>query len=282
MAEVTELTQQATLPLRWRAASVAAVMLALGALVWTLAHWGWHWFGPAPVAFPAPLPDGDLPRKVADAKLFGTAAPASQPVAGATDLGDLRLLGVFAQTGGNGYALFRSASRGAILIQSGQDVSQGLRLTEVRPDGVTVVGESGSRDLTLRPIAGAEKPKPTVVATAGKSAACNAPAGFRGVVIRLNAELLSGMIATPDAWKALVAPASGALVVRDQSGFAGMLGLKNGDRIEKANGIALAIPDDIGPTILQPLIRSQQVWLAGVRDGKPQQWLYVNTGACAA
>jgi type II secretory pathway component PulC len=78
----------------------------------------------------------------------------------------------------------------------------------------------------------------------------------------------------------LVSPASGALVVRDQSGFAGMLGLKNGDRVERANGIALALPDDIAATILRPLTRSQPVWLAGTRDGKPQQWLYLNAGSC--
>ncbi len=98
--------------------------------------------------------------------------------------------------------------------------------------------------------------------------------------MRLNAELLGGMIDAPEAWKALVAPASGALVVRDQSGFAGMLGLKNGDRVERANGIALALPDDIAATILRPLTRSQPVWLAGTRDGKPQQWLYLNAGSC--
>jgi hypothetical protein len=100
--------------------------------------------------------------------------------------------------------------------------------------------------------------------------------------VRLNAELLGGMSGTPDAWKALLEAGSGALVVRDQSGFAGMLGLKNGDRIERANGIPLAIPADIAATVLQPLTKSQAVWVAGTRDGKPQQWLYLNAGACPA
>jgi hypothetical protein len=59
-----------------------------------------------------------------------------------------------------------------------------------------------------------------------------------------------------------------------------MLGLKNGDRVERANGIALALPDDIAATILRPLTRSQPVWLAGTREGKPQQWLYLNAGSC--
>ena len=107
-------------------------------------------------------------------------------------------------------------------------------------------------------------------------------AGFAGQVIRLNAELLSGMIKAPDTWKALVQTGPGGLIVRDQSGFAGMMGLRNGDHIERANGIALAIPDDIGATVLQPLTRSQSVWVTGIREGKAQQWLYLNAGACPA
>ena len=54
----------------------------------------------------------------------------------------------------------------------------------------------------------------------------------------------------------------------------------NGDRVESANGVALAVPADIPTLVLQPLTRSQPVWLAGTRDGKPQDWLYLNAGAC--
>jgi hypothetical protein len=94
--------------------------------------------------------------------------------------------------------------------------------------------------------------------------------------------LLTGMIAAPDTWKALLQPSAGGLVVRDQSGFAGMMGLRNGDHVERANGIALSIPDDIAAAVLKPLTRSQAVFLSGVRDGKPQQWLYLNAGGCPA
>ena len=41
-----------------------------------------------------------------------------------------------------------------------------------------------------------------------------------------------------------------------------------------------AIPADIASTVVLPLTRSQAVWVAGTRDGKPQQWLYLNAGAC--
>jgi len=53
-----------------------------------------------------------------------------------------------------------------------------------------------------------------------------------------------------------------------------------GDHVERANGIALAIPDDIGATVLKPLTRSQPVWVSGTREDRPQQWLYLNAGAC--
>ena len=38
--------------------------------------------------------------------------------------------------------------------------------------------------------------------------------------------------------------------------------------------------DDILVAFVKPLIASQQVLVAGVRDGKPAAWLFVNAGAC--
>jgi hypothetical protein len=195
--------------------------------------------------------------------------------------GELRLLGVFAQQDGRGYALFRSA-RGPLFAAAGTEIVPGVRVEAVWPGGVTLLERGARREIALRSATSADKTR-AAAATAGlKPAACAAPAGFAGQLIRLNAELLSGMIKAPDTWKALVQPGPGGLIVRDQSGFAGMMGLRNGDRIERANGIALAIPDDIGATVLQPLTRSQSVWVTGTRDGKAQQWLYLNAGACPA
>jgi Type II secretion system protein C len=265
-------------PWRWRAAAAIALLAALALLALTLAHWGWIWFGPQPIVIAAPAPETDLARRAAEAHLFGTAGavPANAPAA--SELGDVRLLGVFAETDGKGYALLRAGTRAAVLVAAGQDIAPGVRIESVRPDGVSVLQGGVRRELSLRKEAVEERPR--VAAAAAGPAACAIPPGFKGPVVRLNAELLGGMIDAPDAWKALVAPASGALVVRDQSGFAGMLGLKNGDRVERANGIALALPDDIAATILRPLTRSLPVWLAGTREGKPQQWLYLNAGSC--
>ena len=264
-------------PWRWRAGATAALLAALALLALTLAHWGWTWFGPAPVSIATPAPETDLPRRVAEAHLFGSAGAARSAVPAGNDIGDIRLLGVFAERDGRGYALVRAGTRPAALVAAGEEITPGVRIESVRPDGVSVVQDGVRKDLVLHP--GGERPR-VAAATPAASSACTPPPGFKGPVVRLNAELLGGMIDAPDAWKVLVAPTSGALVVRDQSGFAGMLGLKNGDRVERANGIALALPDDIPATILRPLTRSQPVWLAGTRDGKPQQWLYLNAGSC--
>jgi hypothetical protein len=274
------------MPTRWKLLSVASMLVALTILALTLAHWGWLWFGPAPAKIAVVTPTDEYARRIADARLFGAAA-APAPAAAAPVSGDLRLLGVIAERNGRGYALFRSGARGPLLVAAGQDVTTGVRVDAVRADRVTLIEAGVRRDMLLRAAPSpsvpnaAEKARPAAaVASSAKSSACAAPAGFAGPIVRLNAELLTGMMNTTDAWKALLEPGAGALVVRDQSGFAGNLGFRNGDRVESANGVALAIPSDIPAMVLQPLTRSQPVWLAGSRDGKPQHWLYLNAGAC--
>jgi type II secretion system (T2SS) protein C len=219
-------------------------------------------------------------RRIADAHLFGAAAATATSTNVTASSGDLRLLGVFAQRDGRGYALFRAGSRGPLFVAAGSDVVSGTHLQAVRPDGVTLEQAGARRELALRPPGASGNMKVAALPSTDRAAQCAPPAGFTGSVVRLNAELLSGMISAPDTWKALVQPGPGGLVVHDQSGFAGMMGLRNGDHVERANGIALALPEDIAGTVLRPLTRSQPVAVSGSRDGKPQQWLYLNAGAC--
>jgi hypothetical protein len=75
----------------------------------------------------------------------------------------------------------------------------------------------------------------------------------------------------------LVEPGAGALIVL--MAVLPNLGLKNGDRI-KAPAASRWRSADAPAMVLQPLTRSQAVWLAGSRDGKAQHWLYLNAGAC--
>ena len=72
----------------------------------------------------------------------------------------------------------------------------------------------------------------------------------------------------------------GALIVRDATGLATMLGMKTGDRMLQANGIALAAIDDMLSAVVKPLVASQPVRVSGTRDGKPREWLFLNAGAC--
>ena len=90
---------------------------------------------------------------------------------------------------------------------------------------------------------------------------------------------MNGLIAQPDSWRALLEPSTGALLVRDESGFAAMLGLKRGDRIEQANGIALLSADDVVSAVLRPLVSNQPVRLTGSRDGQPRE-LWLRNTAC--
>jgi len=99
-------------------------------------------------------------------------------------------------------------------------------------------------------------------------------------VLRLNAELFQGIIAKPESWTALVVPERGALTVRDDSGFATMLAMKKGDRLEQANGVALTAPDDVVGAVLRPLAAQQTVRVTGTRDGAPREWLLLNAGTC--
>jgi len=253
---------------------LTAVMLAV-----TLAWWGWRWFGPAPADFvPAAPPDPALALTASG--LF--AAPAGSSAATEAQArpasGDMRLLGVLAQEGGKGFALFRLPA-GPKLVAAGQVVADDVTLASVQRDGVTLRDGGGERRLGLRAAAAAPAPKPAAKGGTG-NAACAPPAGFKGDTLRLNAELVAGIVAQPDAWAALATAERGALTVRDDSGFSTMLAMKKGDRIEQANGIALRAPEDIVNAVLRPLTAGQPVRLVGTRGGLPREWLLFNAGSC--
>ena len=99
-------------------------------------------------------------------------------------------------------------------------------------------------------------------------------------MLKLHAELLDGLIAQPDSWRAMFAADNGQLVVREEGGFAAMLGLARGDRLAQANGIALQQPDDVTGAVLRPLAASQPVRIRGSRGAMPREVLMLNAGAC--
>jgi len=268
----------------WRIGGWLATLAAIALFAWVAAQWGWRAFGPAaPPIPPAPTPE-PWAAAINDARIFGEpgAAPASAPVA---MQGETRLLGVFAEANGGGFALFRLSDRGPVLVAAGHDIAKDVTLELVRPAGVRIRDHGEVREIVLRPVTDAAKAPTDKSATGARavratSAACAVPAGFTGAVYRLNAELLSGIAAQPDSWKSLVTPGPGGLTVRDETGLATMLGLKPGDRVAEANGIALNAADDALVAIVRPLMASQAVRVRGTRGGKAAEWLLVNAGAC--
>ncbi len=271
-----------------RVAAGLATLVAAALLAAATAWWGWQAFGPSPVRIPPAAPADPAATIVASGLLSapGAAAPSPAPARDDATLaaGDTRLLGVFAERDGRGYALFRLPS-GPKLVAPGQEIAQGAQLVAVMPDGITVRDAGGERRIALRgePVAKASsvaKAPPGAVARAARNPACSAPAGFRGTVLRLNAELFQGIISKPESWTALVASDRGALTVRDESGFLKMLAMSKGDRLEQANGVALAAPEDVVSAVLRPLAAQQPVRIAGSRGGVPREWLLLNAGSC--
>lgn len=277
-----------------RIAATGALLLALAAGAAVVAAFGWRALGPSALSATPGIPKDPLPTILASGLWSGAAPVADGRTEAAPRLaGDARLLGVFAERDGAGYALFRLAD-GPKLVKRGQEVMAGLRLTAVRPDGVTLSDSGGERTLVLR----ADKQAPAappgaapaaagatitpVRTAAARNPACAPPPGFKGSVLRLNAELFQGIVAKPETWAAMVASERGALVVRDDSGFIAMLAMKKQDRLEQANGIALAAPEDVVGAVLRPLAGNQPVRITGTRDGAPREWLLLNAGTCPA
>jgi hypothetical protein len=265
----------------WRVVALTATLAAGALCAVVFAYWAWQIFGPAR-AHIAPAAPADPVAALLASGLFSTPAgtPAPAPEAAPRVLaGDVRLLGVFAEARERGYALFRLPS-GPKLVAAGQEIAPGATLTAVRPDGISVREAAGERSIALRalPVKATSVAAPVAGKIAASQTACAPPAGFKGQVVALNAELMGGLIAQPESWRALVDTGDGALVVRDDSGFAAMLGLKRGDRVEQANGIPLTAADDIVGAVLRPLASNQPVRVLGSRDGKPRELWLQNAG----
>jgi hypothetical protein len=255
---------------------------AFAALCAVLAYWGWRWFGPEPVHVPQP-PIADVPAALAVSPPFGAPRAensAPQTAAPAQLAKGMRLLGVLAEPDGRGRALFRMGDGSAQLVDAGATLDAATRLVAVRPDGVTVRDAEGERTIPLRGAQPAGGPPPSASAT--RLAACALPEGYRGPIVRLNAELVQGLISQPDTLRTIAEARDGALVVREESGFAAMLGMKKGDRVTQANGIALRAPEDIIVAVLRPLASSQVVRVLGQRGSEPHELVIVNASTCRA
>jgi hypothetical protein len=266
-----------------RAAPMLATLVAALLLVAVVAYWLWRWLAPAPVHVIVAPPRDPVATIVASGWLAAPPAPTGAAPAATTLAGDARLIGVIADAGGGGYALFRLQS-GAKLVREGDPIASGATLVRVAPFTIRIRDAAGERDVALRG-ASASAMAPAVAPHAGAAprattAACVTPPGFSGPVVRLNAELLQGLAGQPDALRAIVVPEQGGMAVRQGSGFAQMLGLAPTDRVRLANGIPLASADDVMAAVVTPLVANQSVRLSGTRNGHPQEMLLLNAGTC--
>ncbi len=224
----------------WRLATVAAVAL----LAWVVAQWGWRAFGPAPTAVPA----GAHARAVEPPRSFGARIFGETPArrrstggAGRDARRDTRLLGVFAEANGAGFALFRLADRGPVLVAAGQRNREGRQLEAVHPGGVRIRDHGEVREIVLRPASGCRtgdtiRQIPPGVAPGARrdQRRMRGAGGIHGR--RLSAERRAAFAAlprSPTAGSRSSPPGPGGLTVRDDSGFATMLGLKPGDRVTR-------------------------------------------------
>ena len=265
--------------------ATAALIAGAALFAFVVGYWGTRALAPAPVHIPPAAPSDPVATILASGLMRAPGAP--PPVEAkkqeSTLTGDTRLLGVFAERDGGGYALFRLAS-GPRLVAKGQEIAQGATLVAVRPDGITIRDAGGERRVALRgePAPKAATPSTAIAAKSSRNPACTPPPGFKGTVLRLNAELFQGIIGKPETWAAMVVPDQGALAVRDDSGFVTMLAMKKGDRLLQANGIPLSAPEDVVGAVLRPLASQQAVRVMGTRDGLPREWLLLNAGSCPA
>ncbi|MBS0321153.1 MAG: hypothetical protein JSR18_11470 [Proteobacteria bacterium] len=274
------------LPARWRWVPLVATCVACVALVWGLAYWAWYWLAPWPVHRNASVPADPAATIVASGLMQDGAAPSAGAAAAPATLGgDVRLLGTFAEKDGNGYALFRLPS-GPRLVAVGGDIANGATLAAVTSDGIRVRDGAGERAIALRGKSAAatrvaDAGAPRASAASGRDPSCKPPPGFKGAVVKLNAELLQGIVAQPDTLRAIVQPVEGGgVTVRDGSGFGEMLGITSADRVRTANGVPLSGPSDVIAAIVRPLVASQPVRIAGIHEGQAQEMLLLNAGTC--
>lgn len=279
------MSETSTIPAGWRVAAAASLAVAFAIFAWVAAHWIWRWASPRPPVVAAAA-SADPAADIVASGLWagGTPAPRAAP---APVAGDVRLLGVLAEREGGGLAVFRTRD-GVRVVAAGGEIVPGTTLASIGANGVRLRDGQGERTLELRRDDAGRAPPPSRTAStarvvdAGRSAtaACATPAGFAGPVLKLHGELLDGLIAQPDSWRAMFAAENGALVVREDAGFAGMLGLARGDRLVQANGIPLREPDDVTGAVLKPLVASRAVRIAGTRGTQAREILILNAATC--
>lgn len=249
-------------------------LLALAVLCWIAAYWIWRWFAPALVLSAISLPSSEL--SIPPGSLFGAVNRSSPSTTAATSTAasDYRLLGVFSESGGQGYALFQLAERKSKLVKQGQEIKSGVILRKVESDAIQVEEKSDLRRIALR-----ENSKSLLTARP-TSQICPLAAGELQQAYLLRSELLEGLTGNKEIWAALLQPAADALIVKDEGSVGKLLGLQAADRLERSNGVQLANLEDVSRYIIQPLQQHQVVRISGTRQTKKREWIFLDAALC--
>jgi hypothetical protein len=267
-----------------RVLAALATLVAGAALACVAAYWGWQLLGPAAVRVPSSGPVNPAATIIA-ANLFGNdGSPTPNAIADPALGADTKLLGIITESGERGYALFR--------LPTVRNSSRRARDCARRDACV----HSRRRDDSRR--CGERRPVAQQRAAAGRAAVPAAAANVRMAAASTRAtpsatrrprisrhrraaqRRIAGRRARIRFRRSVAVAIEGGLVVRSDNGFGAMLGLKTGDRLAQANGIALAAPDDVAAAIVRPLVANQGVRLIGARDGATQE-LWLANVACA-
>jgi len=279
------MSESGTIPTAWRVTAIACTAAAFALFAWVAAAWLWRAMGPPPPVVATAAHADPAAAIVASGLWAAGATEAGVPAARAA--GDVRLLGVLAERDGGGMAVLRTPA-GVRVVAAGAEVIPGTTLAHIDARSVRLRDASGEHAVELRRDEPARAGPPTRAASAAKSSparpeanpACAVPAGFSGPLLKLHGELLEGLIAQPDSWRRMLAGEGGSLVVREDGGFATMLGLAKGDRLLQANGIPLREPDDVIGAVLRPVAASRPVRIGGTRGAAPRELLIVNATTC--
>ena len=220
---------------------------------YVIAHWGWRWLGPRrrPPSTARRRSAGrrrSSRRRSSDAPRRPRRAAASAP---ATLQGDTRLLGVFAGSDGTGHALFRLRDRGPVLVRSGEDIAKDVTLLEVRPDGVRIRDHGETRELASAHGAAPAPRRRGERRVRAERAPARRPPGYTGPVYRSTPNCSRASPRDRTAGRRCSRRSPAASRCATDSGFAAMLGMKPGDRMAQANGIALTGIDDIAGRLRQ-------------------------------
>lgn len=254
-------------------------VLALGVLVWVLAHWIWAVMTPRP-STQVVSPLSDAAAVLSEHPPFGRAAafPSAALQNARPAAGEVVLLGVAAQADGGGWALLRVGDTRVRLVEVGREIEPGERLEQVFPRGVELSKAGVSRRIEL----GRGGISAVARSAAGEPVAnCPSSPEERKRAFFVHPELLAGFARSLDAARKHFRQEGGAWVVVELAPALAALGFSLGDRIERGNGVALLTEDSLRSAIFEPVLQSRMLRLSGTRKGKPKEWIFVNAALCS-